>query len=291
MNGDVTAAVAAQTVWHRSRPRTGTTVAVLVLAVVAIACMLAPLIAPYDPAQQPDIIAMQSQPPSTAHPFGTDPFSRDVLSRVLFGGRVSLGVALLATLVSVTIGTVYGAVAGYARGFKGTVLLRLLDALLSIPRILLLIAVLALWRDLPLVVFVIVLGATGWYGLARLVRGQVLALREREFVVSAGALGASHARILFRHILPNVLTPIVVAAALGVGHVIVLEAGLSYLGMGVRQPTASWGNMIQDGSDQITLYWWVWAFPGLAIVTTVLAVNMLGDALLRALQPRQTGTG
>lgn len=264
----------------------GARVAAGVLVIIVAACLLAPLIAPYHPNQPLDII---SQPPSEANRFGTDPLGRDVLSRVLHGGRVSLGVALVATLLSIIVGTVFGAVAGYATGLKAVVLSRVLDALLSIPRVLLLIAVLAVWRPVPLPVFVIALGATGWYALARIVRGQVLALRERDFVVSAEALGASHGRILLRHILPNVVTPIVVAATLGIGQVIVLEAGLSYLGIGVPVPNASWGNIIRDSPQNFAAYWWIATFPGLAIVLTVLVFNVLGDALLRALQPRQTG--
>jgi peptide/nickel transport system permease protein len=263
----------------------------ILLAVIAVPCIIAPFAAPYDPTSQPDIIALQSRPPSVGHLMGTDQFSRDVFSRLLFGGRLSLSVALFATLVSVTLGTVYGAVAGYSRGVPGMILQRILDALLSIPRLLILIAIFAAWRDLSLGAFIVILGLTGWYGLARLVRGQVLALKSQDFVASARALGATPARILFRHVLPNVLTPVIVAATLGIGHVIVLEAGLSYLGIGVRPPTPSWGNMIQDGSDQIATHWWISLFPGLAIVLTVMAFNILGDALLRALQPRQQVTG
>ncbi len=257
------------------------------LLAIAVPCLLAPLVAPYDPSAQPDIIGLQNRAPSLDHPMGTDPFSRDVLSRLLHGGRLSLTVAIVATLVSVTVGTAYGAVAGYARGLTSAVLERLLDALLSIPRLLLLIAVFAAWRDMPLGGFIAILGFTGWYGVARLVRGQVLALTRQDFVASARALGATKFRILMRHILPNVVTPVVVAATLGIGHVIVLEAGLSWLGIGVRQPAPSWGNMIQDGSDQIAAHWWISLFPGLAIVMTVMAFNVLGDALLRALSPRR----
>jgi len=262
--------------------------AAALLIAIAIPCLLAPFIAPYDPSAQPDIIGLQSVGPSLQHPFGTDPFSRDVLSRVIYGGRLSLTVAILATIVSVTLGTLYGAVAGYWDGIGGTLLQRVLDALLSIPRLLLLIAIFAAWRDAPLSAFVLVLGLTGWYGLARLVRGQVLALKAQDFVQSARALGATRSRILIRHVLPNVVSPVVVAATLGIGHVIVLEAGLSYLGIGVRQPTPSWGNIIQDGSDQIAAHWWISFFPGIAIVITVMAFNVLGDALLRALQPRNS---
>ncbi|HEX6575550.1 MAG TPA: ABC transporter permease [Gemmatimonadaceae bacterium] len=262
--------------------------ALILLAAIAIPCLLAPVAAPYDPNAQPDIVGLRSVPPSLAHPMGTDPVSRDVLSRLLYGGRLSLSVALFATLVSVTLGTAYGAIAGYTDGIAGTILERLLDALLAIPRLLLLIAIFALWRDIPITGFIVILGATGWYGLARLVRGQVLALKRQDFVASAAALGAGRMRILTRHILPNVTTPVIVAAMLGIGHIIVLEAGLSFLGLGVHQPTASWGNMIQDGSDQIANHWWISLFPGLAIILTVIAFNILGDALLRVLSPRQS---
>jgi len=278
--------ITSRTRWF-SRDRSAVFASVLLL-VIAIPCLLAPLVAPYDPSAQPDIIGLQSIAPSLQHPFGTDPFSRDVLSRVIYGGRLSLTVALFATLVSVTLGTMYGAIAGYTDGIGATVLQRILDALLSIPRLLLLIAIFAAWRDAPLPIFILVLGLTGWYGLARLVRGQVLALKAQDFVQSAYALGATRTRIFVRHILPNVVSPVVVAATLGIGHVIVLEAGLSYLGIGVRQPTPSWGNIIQDGSDQIAAHWWISFFPGMAIVLTVMAFNVLGDALLRALQPRQS---
>ncbi|MEO8193915.1 MAG: ABC transporter permease [Gemmatimonadales bacterium] len=273
-----------------ARDRSAIFAAALLIA-IALPCALAPIAAPYDPNAQPDIIGLQSTPPSLAHPLGTDPFSRDVMSRLLYGGRLSLTVAIFATLVSVTLGTAYGAAAGYTNGIAGTVLQRILDALLSIPRLLLLIAIFAAWRDMPLAGFVVMLGLTGWYGLARLVRGQVLALKAQEFVASAEALGATRMRIFMRHILPNVATPVVVAATLGIGHVIVLEAGLSWLGIGVRQPTASWGNMIQDGSDQIAAHWWISLFPGMAIVLTVMAFNVLGDSLLRALSPRRSMTG
>ncbi len=264
--------------------------ALILLACIAIPCLLAPLTAPYDPDAQPDIVRLQSMPPSGTHPLGTDPYSRDVLSRLLYGGRLSLSVALFATLVSVTLGTAYGAAAGFARGLMATILERLLDTLLAIPRLLFLLAIFAAWRDIPVAGFIVVLGITGWYGLARLVRGQVLALRAQDFVASATALGATRMRTLVRHILPNVVTPVVVAATLGIGHVIVLEAGLSWLGVGVRQPMASWGNMIQDGTDQIATSWWISLFPGLAIILTVMAFNVLGDALLRALSPRHTAT-
>ena len=261
--------------------------AIALLLVIVTLCAAAPLFAPYDPLAQPDIIRGKNLPPSALHPFGTDTYSRDVLSRVLYGGRLSLSVALVATLVSITLGTAYGAVAGFAGGIVESVMMRILDALLSIPRLLLLIAIFAAWRELPLGAFVVIVGFTGWYSLSRIVRGQVLAMKGEEFVMSARALGAGRTRILLRHILPNVLTPIIVAAALGVGHVILLEAGLSYLGVGLQPPQPSWGNIIQDvGATEIAIRWWMAFFPGMAIVLTVMASNVLGDALRQALEPR-----
>jgi peptide/nickel transport system permease protein len=248
--------------------------------------LLAPLIAPYDPAAQPDIVFGKSLPPSFAHPFGTDPFSRDVLSRVIYGARLSLMIGVLATIVSLTFGVAYGAVAGYAGGALDAVMMRVLDAFLSIPRLLLLIGVLVAWPRYSIGALVLFLGLTGWFGLSRIVRGQVLALKHAEFVTAAQALGASRRRILWRHLLPNLVSPIVVAATLGVAHVIVLEAGLSYLGIGVPPPSASWGNIIQDGADQVATLWWMSLFPGLFMVLTVMTLNILAEALSEAHERR-----
>ncbi|MBA2688474.1 MAG: ABC transporter permease [Gemmatimonadaceae bacterium] len=246
------------------------------LALLVALAILAPLFAPYDPAAQPDIL-MRAQGPSLSHPFGTDHFSRDVLSRVIFGARISLSVALLATLISVTLGTAYGALSGYAGGIVDSMMMRLLDALLAIPRLLLVLAIVAVWRTLPVTGLILVLGLTGWFMLSRIVRGQVLALKGQEFVISAEALGATKFRILWRHLLPNLVTPVLVASALGIGQVIALEAGLSYLGIGVQQPNASWGNIIRDGADRIGTIWWTSLFPGLALVLTVMCFNILAE--------------
>src|SRR6476469_2940806 len=275
---------------RRLRANRSAIAAIALMLAIVIPCALAPAFAPYDPTAQPDIIGLRSQPPSALHPFGTDPFSRDVLSRVLYGGRLSLSIALVATLLSVTLGTAYGAIAGFVGGMVETVMMRILDALLSIPRLLLLIAIFAAWRQLPIASFILIVGFTGWYGLSRIVRGQVLAIKHEEYVLSARALGAGRTRTLIKHILPNILTPVIVATALGVGHVILLEAGLSYLGIGVQPPAASWGSIIQDGADQIATYWWISFFPGMAIVLTVMAFNALGDALREALEPRRAKT-
>jgi peptide/nickel transport system permease protein len=257
-----------------------------VLGVIVLVGVLAPLIAPYDPAAQPDIVGLKSLPPSLLHPFGTDPYSRDVLSRVIYGARLSLTIGVLATFVSLTVGVAYGAIAGYAGGLADAVMMRVLDAFLSIPRLLLLLGVLVAWPHLSVGALVVFLGLTGWFGLSRLVRGQVLALKHAEFVTAARALGASRRRILMRHLLPNIVSPIAVAATLGVAHVIVLEAGLSYLGIGVPQPLASWGNIIQDGADQVATLWWMALFPGLFMVLTVMTLNVLGEALRDAYERR-----
>lgn len=247
------------------------------LLLLVLLALLAPLFAPFDPSAQPDILRMRGQSPSLAHPFGTDHFSRDILSRVIFGARISLSVAFLATAISITLGTAYGALSGYAGGLVDSVMMRLLDAFLAIPRLLLVLAIVAVWRTLPVTGLILVLGLTGWFMLSRIVRGQVLALKERDFVMSAEALGATKFRILWRHILPNLVSPVLVAAALGIGQVIALEAGLSYLGIGVQQPAASWGNIIQDGAEQIGSMWWISLFPGLALVLTVMCFNILAE--------------
>jgi len=261
-------------------------VALAVLAAIAIVAVFAPIVAPYDPAAQPDIVGAKNLPPSAQHPFGTDPYSRDVLSRVIYGARLSLTIGFLATMVSLTLGVAYGAVAGYAGGFVDALMMRILDALLAIPRLLLLIAILAAWTRLSVGALVLFLGLTGWFGLSRIVRGQVLALKEAEFITSARALGASRRRILARHLLPNLISPIAVAATLGVAHVIVLEVGLSYLGIGVAQPEASWGNIIHDGSDQVATLWWMSLFPGLLMVLTVMMLNIVGESLRDAYDRR-----
>ena len=258
--------------------------AVITLYVITV---MAPWLAPYSPSAQPDIIALKSQAPSGAHLFGTDTYSRDVFSRVLYGARVSLTVALLAVLLSASLGTVYGAVAGFYGGRLDNMMMRGVDAALSVPRILLLLAVLSLWGSVPVASLVLLLGLTGWFAVSRLVRAEVLALREQDMIVAARALGARDRRILWRHVLPNALSPVIVAATLGLGNVIIVEAGLSYLGMGVQQPAASWGSIIRDGSEHVASLWWISLFPGLAIVLTVMAFNLIGDGLRDALDPRQ----
>ncbi len=262
-------------------------VALAVLVVIALAALLAPLLAPYDPTAQLDIVKLQGRPPSFAHPFGTDPFSRDVLSRMLYGSRVSLSIAFIAVTLAMTFGTVVGMVAGYFGGVIDAVLMRLVDAAFSIPTLLVVIVVIALWGEVSIFTLTLLIAGLGWFTVSRLVRAETLALRDAEFVLAARALGTSAPRILWRHVLPNVIAPALVASTLAIGNVILLEAGLSFLGIGVRPPAASWGSIIQDGADRVGDLWWVTVFPGAAIVLTAFACNALGDALREALDPRQ----
>lgn len=271
---------------RRFRRNRGARIALGVIVALCVLAALAPLVAPYHPNTPIDMIALAGRPPSTAHPFGTDLISRDVLSRIIHGARISLAIGLLAVLLSITVGTLYGAVAGFIGGVTDTVMMRIIDALLSVPRILVLIAVTALWDRLSLPALIVLIGLTGWFGVSRMVRGQVMALATREFIVSARSLGADGWRVLGRHILPNVLSPVIVAATLGVGNVIILETGLSFLGLGVQPPTPSWGSIINDGAEQVAAAWWISLFPGLAIVMTVMAFNAVGDGLRDALDPR-----
>jgi peptide/nickel transport system permease protein len=269
--------------WRDGRAR----IAAVVLLVIVLSALLAPLLAPYDPAAQLDVVRLKSQAPSWAHPLGTDAFSRDVLSRLLWGTRISLAIAVIAVTLSMTLGIVVGAVAGFAGGAIDAVLMRLVDTAMSIPRLLLLIVVVALWENVGIAALTLLLAGTGWFAVSRLTRAEALVVRERDFVVAARTLGASPWRILTRHVLPNVAAPGLVAATLGIANVILLEAGLSYLGIGVRAPAASWGGIIQDGAERVGDLWWLTLFPGLAILITVFACNALGDALRDALDPRQ----
>ena len=271
---------------RRFRSNRDARVAVVVVIAFCVVAALAPLLSPYPPNAQPDIIGMRGLPPSARNLLGTDLYSRDVFSRILHGARVSLAIGLLAMLLSITVGTLYGAIAGFAGGRIDAVMMRIIDALLSVPRILLLIAITAMWGSLSMGVLIILIGLTGWFGVSRIVRAQVMALATREFVISARALGAPGVRLLMRHILPNVLSPVIVAATLGIGNVIILETGLSYLGLGIRAPQASWGSIIRDGSEQVAAHWWISLFPGLAIVATVMAFNAIGEGLRDALEPR-----
>ena len=256
------------------------------LALFVLTALVAPKAAPYSPNAQPNADTGKNQSPSRAHPFGTDLYSRDVLSRVMYGARVSLGVAAASVLLAVVVGTTIGALAGFAGGWVDAVCMRMVDALLSVPRLLLLIVVVASTGQLPVAGLILLLGFTSWPGMSRIVRGEVRAVRVRDFVLAARASGVPERRILVSHVLPGVVPQVLVAATLALASVIPLEAGLSYLGFGVKLPTPSWGNIIREGSDTAVENWWMVLFPGLAIVSTVLAVNTLGERMREALAPR-----
>ena len=255
----------------------------LIVAVVFAVAVLAPVLSPYDPAfiNVSEILL----PPSSGHWLGTDDLGRDVLSRMIWGSRISLLVGFVAVGISILIGILIGAAAGYYGGWIDDILMQLVDIMLSIPTFFLILAVIAIvepsvWN------IMVVIGVTSWMGVARLVRGQFLSLKEKDYVTSAHALGASDVRMIFRHILPNALSPVYVSAVLGVAGAILVESSLSFLGLGVQPPTPSWGSIITSGKDMIDLAWWLTLFPGLAILFTVLGYNLLGEGLQDALNPR-----
>jgi peptide/nickel transport system permease protein len=254
---------------------------VLVLAVLAVA---APLVAPHDP-HKVDIKRILD-PPSARHWLGTDQLGRDVLSRMLHGARISLAVGFVSVGIATAIGIALGAAAGYHGGTVDGAVMRLVDLMLVFPRFFLLLAVLAFLKP-SIWTIMAVIGLTGWMGVARLVRAEFLALKEREFVIWSQSIGASALRIIWRHILPNAMAPVLVAMTLGIPAAILTESGLSFLGLGVRPPYATWGNILNDGKEVIELAWWLSVYPGLAILVTVLSYNLLGEGIRDALDPRQ----
>jgi peptide/nickel transport system permease protein len=255
---------------------------VLVLGLFVVS-IFAPWLAPHDPNQ----IDLQQvlMPPSSAHYLGTDTLGRDVLSRIIFGSRVSLKVGFVAVGLATLIGLFIGALAGYYGGWVDSALMRLVDLMLCFPAFFLILAVIAvlepsIWNIMA------VIGLTSWMSVARLVRAEFLSLREREFVTAARALGASDTRLILRHMLPNALAPVMVSATLGVAGAILTESALSFLGLGVQPPTPSWGNILTAGKDNIEIAWWLSVFPGLAILVTVMSYNLLGEGIREAIDPR-----
>ena len=255
----------------------------IIIGLISLMAVFAPWIAPFDP----DAINVKAilLTPSLDHIMGTDGLGRDVWSRMLFGARISLLVGIVAVGISALIGIMLGAIAGYYRGWVDTVIMRFVDIMLSIPTFFLILAVIAfltpsIWN------IMIVIGLTSWMGVTRLVRAEFLSLRGREFVLASQTLGAKDYRLIFRHLLPNSLTPIIVSSVLGVASAVLVESGLSFLGLGVQAPQASWGNILTDGKEYIEFAWWLSLFPGLAILITVLGYNLLGEGLRDALDPR-----
>src|SRR5690625_1637401 len=254
------------------------------LFIISILALLAPYIAPYDPLYQD--ISNKLAPPSKEAWMGTDHFGRDIFKRLLHGARVSLSVGFLAMLFSVTIGVLVGSIAGYYGGKIDAFLTRLVDVLISFPNIFLLIALIGIFRP-GIDILILILGTLGWMGVARLVRGEFLSLRTREYVLAARTIGMKDAAIIFKHILPNAIGPIIVVATLSVGNIIIAESTLSFLGLGIQPPTPSWGNMLQAAQDYTVMKtaWWYPLFPGLMILITVLSLNFVGDGLRDAFDP------
>jgi len=269
--------------WTRFKRNRLAQVGAVVMVFLYIIAIGAPWLVTHDPSDTN--IRDRLEPPSRAHIFGTDRYGRDVYSRMLFGARVSLSVGFVAVGISLSIGTVVGATAGYFGGVVDNLLMRLVDIIISLPGLMFLILVIALFGR-SIIHIMVVIGLLSWPGVARLVRGEFLSLRERDFVEAARAVGVDDLRLMFRHLLPNAIAPIVVAGTLGVAGAIITEAGLSYLGLGVPPPAPSWGNMVQEGQNYMTTAWWLVTFPGLAILVAVLSFNLIGDALRDALDPR-----
>jgi peptide/nickel transport system permease protein len=261
-----------------------TTVSLVILCVLALAVIVVPAVAREDPLAIRDVLRLRLLPPGardaegTFHLLGTDNFGRDLFVRIMLGGRVSLAVGVIGSLLAGTAGTLLGAVAAWRGGLVDRVAMGIADALLAIPRLVLLLVCAALWRP-GLATVLVVLIATGWMGVARMVRADVLGVRALPYVDAAFALGAAPWRVLWRHALPNALGSAIVATTLGVGNAILLESGLSFLGLGIQPPRASWGNMIAGGRELIVTAPWVAIAPGVALVITVLACTLLGDAM------------
>lgn len=255
----------------------------IIIVFIFLLAMLAPILSPYDP----DFFNVKEilLAPSTSHLMGTDGLGRDVFSRMLYGARISLLVGLVAVGISTAIGILLGAIAGYYRGWVDTVIMRLVDVMLSIPSFFLILAVIAFLTP-SIINIMIVIGLTSWMGVTRLVRAEFLSLSQREFVMASRTLGAKNGRLIFTHLLPNSLTPIIVSSVLGIASAVLLESGLSFLGLGVQAPQASWGNILTDGKEYIQFAWWLSLFPGMAILITVLGYNLLGEGLRDALDPR-----
>jgi peptide/nickel transport system permease protein len=255
----------------------------LIVGCLGVVAILASWLAPFDPQAIDTWHILEA--PSAEHPLGTDVLGRDCLSRLIYGARISLLVGIVAVGLATAVGTFLGAVAGFYGKWIDGLIMRLVDIMLCFPTIFLIMAVIAflepsIWNIMA------VIGLTGWMGVSRLVRAEFLSLREREFVMAARISGASDARIVFSHILPNALAPILVTATLGVGGAILTESALSFLGIGVQPPTPSWGNMLTEGKDNLAIAWWLSVFPGLAILITVLGYNLLGEGLRDVLDPR-----
>lgn len=270
-------------IWKRFKKNSLSVAGIVVIMVIATIAVFAPFISPY----KPTAINVHNilSPPSLSHPFGTDELGRDVLTRMIWGSRVSLKVGFVAVGIAITIGIIVGAAAGYYGGRIDAILMRFVDVMLAFPTFFLILAVIAIVEP-SISTIMIVIGLTSWMDVARLVRAEFLTLKERDFVFAAKVIGGSDIRLIFRHIMPNALSPVFVAATFGIAGAILVESGLSFLGLGVQPPDPSWGNILTSGKDNITVAWWMSLFPGIAILITVLSYNLVGEGLRDALDPR-----
>ncbi len=279
-------------VWRRFRKHPGAIVGAIVLTIIILSTLLVPL-SPYDP--EISDLKNKLQPPSWQHPFGTDALGRDMLTRILYGGRISLLVGLMVVTITLSIGVPVGAIAGYFGGWIDNLLMRIIDATLALPSLLVLILLGAILREVKVefiekntvITIAVALGLLSWMTVARLVRAIFLALRDMEYVQAARALGASNGRIILQEILPNGVGPIIVESTLGIGWAIMEESGLSFLGFGIRPPTPSWGNLLSNAQEHLTQQPWLAIFPGLMIFFTIISVNYIGDGLRDALDPHK----
>ena len=270
-------------VWRRLKRHRLAVASLVAVVTISLLCLAAPLLTPFD-FDQIDLSSIR-QAPSAAHRLGTDGLGRDLLTRILYGGRVSILIGLLAALIGTGFGSLVGSVAGYYGGRVDNVLMRMTDVVYAIPTLPLLI-VLASYTQAAATSMAFTIGLLSWMATARVVRGEVLSIRQTQYIEAARSLGATNARIISRHVLPNAVGPIVVGATLAVGNAIILESSLSFLGLGVQPPTPTWGNMLMDAQATMSTQPWLSIFPGVAILIVVLAVNFLGDGLQDALDPR-----
>lgn len=255
----------------------------VVVTCLALVALFAPLIAPYDPSEID--LSNRLVGPSRAHLLGTDQLGRDLFSRMIYGSRISLSIGFVAVGISVLIGLVLGSIAGYFGGRCDTIIMRFVDMMLCFPTFFLILAVIALLEP-NIFTIMAVIGVTSWMGVARLIRAEILSLKEQEFILAARAIGAGPLRIIVRHLIPNAITPVLVSATLGIAAAILVESSLSFLGIGVQPPTPSWGNILTEGKSVLGIAWWLTLFPGVAILLTVLAYNLLGEGLRDLLDPR-----
>ena len=265
-----------------SKNKTAVTALAFIIAMLSFA-LFAKFIAPYDPTHIDTKNILVG--PSSAHIFGTDTLGRDIFSRIVYGSQISLSIGFIAVGIAIVIGMFFGSIAGYYGGRVDSVLMRFVDVMLCFPTFFLILAVIAMMEP-SIFNIMIVIGATGWMSVARLVRAEVLSLKERDYVTCAQVMGAGDAWIIVRHLIPNAIAPVLVSATLGIGGAILVESALSFLGIGVQPPTPSWGNILMDGKSTLGVAWWLTIFPGIFITLTVLAYNLLGEALRDMLEPR-----